>query len=376
MRILIIAGEASGDLHGSNLVKSLLKIRPGIELCGVGGERMKEAGVELLFDAKDMGVVGGTEIIGKIGFFWNIYKGLLAEIYSNKYNAVILIDYPTLNLRLAKAAKKKGIPVFYYISPQIWAWRRGRIKTITKFVDKMLVILPFEEVLYKEAGMDVEYVGHPFIDVVKPTMSKDEGYKKFGIEPDKKVVSILPGSRKNEIDSLMSVMVSAAGIIKTKIPHVQFILPVADTIDKDYVASKIERNSVDIKIVKGYTYDVMNISDFLILSSGSATLEAGLFSVPMVIVYKVSFITYILGRMLLRIRDLGLVNIVAGKRIVPELFQHEATPESIASSAVTALEDARYYRFVKEDLQVIRDSLGKGGASERAALSVLNYLEA
>ena len=317
MRILIVAGEASGDLHGSNLVKSLLKIRSGIEICGVGGKRMREAGVDILFDVKDMGVVGGTEIVGKIGFFWNIYRGLMAEINSDKYEAVILVDYPTLNLRLAKAAKKRGIPVFYYISPQIWAWWRGRIKKITRVVDKMLVILPFEEALYKEAGMDVEYVGHPFIDIVKPTMSKEEGYKRFGIEADRKVVGILPGSRKNEIDSLMSVMISAARIIKSKIPQVQFILPVADTMDKDYVANKIEGDSVDIKIVKGCTYDVMNISDFLIITSGSATLEAGLFSVPMVIVYKVSFLTYILGRMLLRIRDLGLVNIVAVYSIVP-----------------------------------------------------------
>ncbi|MBI5183334.1 MAG: lipid-A-disaccharide synthase [Nitrospinae bacterium] len=374
MRILIVAGEASGDLHGSHLVKSFLKIRPDIEICGVGGEGMKEAGVEILFDAKDMGVVGGTEIIGKIGLFWNVYKRLSSEIKSDNYGAIILIDYPTLNLRLAKIAKKRGIPVFYYISPQIWAWRRGRLKKIRRFVDKMLVILPFEEAIYKKAGMDVEYVGHPFIDIVKPTMSKEEGYKRFGIEPNKKVIGLLPGSRKNEIDSLLLTMVSAAKIIKSRIPHIQFILPVAYTIDKDYIVSKIKGDSLDIKIVEGYTYDVMNISDFLILASGSATLEAGLFGVPMVIVYKVNLLTYILGRILVMVRDKGLVNIVAGQRVVPELFQHKATPERIASSAITAIEDEGYYRFVKENLLVIRNSLGKGGASERAALSILRSL--
>lgn len=372
---MIIAGEVSGDLHGANLVRALKKLRPGIRFSAVGGKKMREAGVdEIFFDIKNMAVVGGVEVIGKIGFLFRVYRKIVREIKKKNLSALILIDYPTFNLFIARIARKNGVPVFYYISPQLWAWRPGRIKKISQRVDKMLVILPFEEKIYQASGIDVEFVGHPFLDLVKVSLSKKEIAEKFKLDPEKKCIGLLPGSRKNELDYLLPLMLQSVRIMKEKFPALQFLLLLSDSIERGYVEERIKKEALEIKIIQGDNYEMMAVSDLLIVASGSATLEAGLLNTPMIIIYKVNFLTYWLGKLLVKVKNIGLVNIVAGKVIVPELLQNQVRPDEIVRLALKMLRDGDYYNKIKEDLSALRASLGQEGAAFRAAESILRKL--
>lgn len=374
LNILIIAGEESGDLHGANLATSLKAIQPGSSFRGMGGNKMRQAGVHTFFDIDRMGTVGLVEIFGNIIHYIKVYCKLASEIVGKKYDAVILIDYPTLNLRLAKWCKRSNCPAFFYISPQVWAWRRGRIKTIRRVVNKMFVILPFEEPMYREAGVAVEFVGHPFVELVRPSLPRSEAILKFGLKPGLKTVGLLPGSRKNEVDSLLEIMVQAAARIKQEIKDCQFIIPVADSIDPEYIRGKLHPNPLDIKTVTGCSYDVMNCCDFLVVASGSATLEAGLIGCPMVIVYKVNPLTYWMVKLLVKVDHFGLVNLIAGERVVPELIQGEATAGNIVREALRALKDPDYSQAVRLKLSRIRESLGTPGVSKRIAESIVRDL--
>jgi len=368
--ILIVAGEESGDLHGSHLVEALKTLCPGVSFRGMGGVKMRRAGVQTFFDIDRMGAVGLVETPGNIAHYLKVYCKLTTEIVGNKYDAAILIDYPTLNLRLAKKCKRVNCPVFYFISPQIWAWRGGRIKDIRRDVSKMLVLFPFEETLYREAGVNVDFVGHPFIETVRPTLPPAEALRKFGLQPGLPTVGLLPGSRKNEIDSLLHVMLEAAGRIRNEIRDCRFLLPVADSVDPDDIRRQLQANPLDIRVVTGSNYDAMNCCDFLITASGSATLEAGLLGTPMVIVYKLNPLTYWLARRLVKIDHFGLVNIVAGERVVPELLQAAVTPGNIAREALRILKNPELSRNVRDKLAGIGRSLGAPGAARRAAASI------
>ncbi|MEK9627975.1 MAG: lipid-A-disaccharide synthase [Nitrospinota bacterium] len=371
---LIVAGEASGDLHGENLVRSLLEIYPNARFTGMGGGRMRNAGVNTLFGIERMGTVGLIEIISEFGHYYGVYRTLQKEIESRKYTAVILIDYPTLNLRLAKHSRRNNCPVYYFISPQVWAWRKGRIKEIRKSVHKMFVILPFEERMYQEAGVDAEFLGHPFIDLVKPTRSREESLEKFGLDPNKKIVGLLPGSRMNEINFLLEEMLSAAEKIKKEIEGCQFILPIAESIDPDLIRKRLGANKLNIKILAGETYNAMNVCDALIIASGSATLEAGIIGCPMVIIYKLSPITYWLALLLINTPHYGLVNIVAEERVVPELIQGEANAEKIATEILKLLKNPEHSRDVKNRLKLVRKNLGNPGVLKAVAASVADSL--
>lgn len=371
---LIVSGEASGDLHGAKLAQALLDICPTARFTGMGGGRMREAGVNTLFGIERMGAVGLVEILADFGHYLGVYRSLMKEIASGKYTAVILIDYPTLNLRLAKQGRRYGCPVYYFISPQVWAWRKGRIKDIRRSVKKMFVILPFEEKMYRRQGVDAEFLGHPFIDSVRPTRAREESMKKFSLDPNIKTVGLLPGSRMNEINSLLEEMLDAAEKIKKELGACQFLLPLAESIDFDIIKQKLGTNLLGIKILKGEAYNVMNTCDVLIIASGSATLEAGIIGCPMVIIYKLNPLTYWLALILINTPYYGLVNIVAGEDVVPELIQSEANAENIAAKSLKVLKDPKHCQEVRNRLRVIREKLGNPGVMKSVAASMADSL--
>lgn len=372
---MIIAGESSGDLYGSELAKLLKELDPDITLEGIAGPKMRRAGVEPLLFSEDVTAIGFIEVLGKVPFLWGVYKSLQKRLSSGKYSFLILIDFPGFNLVLAKAARRLGIPVIYYISPQVWAWRRGRVKKIRKRVDKMLVILPFEEEFYKDTGVNAKFVGHPLIDFVKPSRSREEMCRQFSLDGEKPVVGLLPGSRNSEVRYMFPHILKAAEIIKREIPEVQFVLPLAETIKEKILKEYLGENRPGIRIIKGLTYDTIHISDFLIAVSGTVTLEAGLLGKPMLIMYRGSFPSWILAETLRRVPFFGLVNLVAGKMIVPEIKQYQVNPKRIAAISLKALQDSEYRASVSSELVKVKKVLGEPGVSLRCAREILDFLK-
>jgi lipid-A-disaccharide synthase len=366
-RIMIVAGEASGDLHGGNLVQAMHQIDPSLRFYGIGGKKLKAAGVELIADSADMAVVGLTEVVSKLGMILKVMAQLKASLKADRPDLIILIDYPDFNLSLAKAAKKYGVRVFYYISPQVWAWRRGRIGKIKKIVDKMAVILPFEASLYNEAGVDATFVGHPLLDVVRAKYSREEALRRFGLRQGITTVGILPGSRQSEVVRLLPEMLMAAEIIEKKLSSVQFVLPLADTLETHFVSNIIRKYPIKVKVIPDEIYDVIGCADIAMVASGTATLETALMGTPMIIIYKVSAPSYYVGKMVINIDHIGLVNIMAGKTIVPELIQGAAIPEAIAAGVIDIITSRERMDDIKTELSKIRDMLGSPGASVRAA---------
>ena len=365
--IMIVAGEASGDMHGANLVREMFRIDPTLNFYGIGGKKMNEEGVQLLADVADMAVVGLTEVVSKLGNIFKIMNLMKRSLDERRPDLVILIDYPDFNLPLAKAARKRGIKVFYYISPQVWAWRKGRIGQIKKTVSKMAVILPFEVDTYAKKGFTVNYVGHPLLDLVKQHYSKQESKKKFGLTDNRITIGILPGSRLSEVEKLMPELLRAAEILKKEIPDIQFVLPLADTLEEKVVTEIISGFNIKVHVIAGHTYDVISCADLALVASGTATLETALLNVPMVIVYKVSLLSYVIGRMFVRVKNIGLVNIIAGRTIVPELIQKDATGQRIAEEALAILKNEEKKQKTIKELAAIRAKLGEPGAAIRAA---------
>lgn len=372
--IMIVAGEASGDLHGASLVQEMLKTDPALNFYGIGGSKLEKTGVKLFANTTTMAVMGLTEVVSKLGSILKIMGMMKKSLDEYRPDLVILIDYPDFNLRLAKAAKKKGIKVFYYISPQVWAWRKNRINQIKKFVDKMAVILPFEVDTYATKGFTVNYVGHPLLDLVKPHYSKQDSRKKIGIAENKTTIALLPGSRLSEVTKLLPEMLRAAEILVQKIPDVQFVLPLADTLEEKNISDISKSSPVKIKVIAGLTYDVISSADLAIVASGTATLETALLGVPMIIVYKVSPLSYLVGRLIINVKNIGLVNIIANKTIVPELIQKDANGEPVATAALAILtNEGRKLEIIRE-LAAIRAKLGSPGAARRAAQLALDML--
>lgn len=375
LNYLIIAGEASGDLHGSKLVSALKARSPEAGFKGMGGAKMREAGVDTLFGIERMGAVGIVEVLGDFGHYYKVYRTLMREIASRSYDALILIDYPTLNLRLAKQGRRFGCPVFFFISPQIWAWRKGRIKEIRESVSKMFVILPFEEKLYLDAGVDAEFLGHPFVDHVQPSRSREESQIKYSLDSKVKTIGLLPGSRMNEIDSLLNVMVEAAEKIRNELGDCQFLLPVANSIDPVILKQRLGTNPLGIKLIEGEPYDVMNSCDMLIIASGSATLEAGMLGCPMVIIYKLNRLTYWLAKLLVDAPLVGLVNIVAEEEVAKELIQDKVTVENISAEVLAVLQNPEKGKAIRERLLKIKNTLGRPGVMEAVAKRIADYMD-
>ena len=373
--IMIIAGEASGDLHGSSLASSLKAIDPDLRLIGMGGEKMIKAGVESYQNIEDLSVIGLGEVLSNLGKFTAVFRCLVGRLDSEKPDCVVLIDYPEFNLRFAKEAKKRNIPVIYYISPQIWAWRKGRVKIVKKFIEKMMVIFAFEKEFYEKEAVAAEFVGHPLLDVVRPRFSREEFLKLQGLADNKKILALLPGSRQIEVIRNLPVMLKAAGIIKNKFGEdVQFVIAKPKEIKGEIYAEILKDCVLKPKIIEDYPYDCVNAADLVLVASGTATLETAILEKPMLIIYKVSFLTWLVGKMLVKIPDIGLVNIVAGARIVPEFIQFDATAEKIADEAIGLISSPEKINEVKINLRAVKEKLGGPGASRRAARSILATL--
>jgi len=374
-KVLIIAGEASGDMHGANLAREMKKQDASIVFFGVGSRHMRDAGVRMLADAADISVVGATEVLTHLGAIYRVYRTLKVFLKRERPDLLVLIDFPDFNIMLGKAAKKLGIPVLYYISPQVWAWRKGRIKTIARLVKAMIVILPFEVPLYQKAGVDVRFAGHPLTDVVRSSYTQTEARSQFGLDPKKRTLALLPGSRTGEITHLLPDMLKAAAILSRRFGDLQFVLPVAPTLSQEFVRTILRESPVSVTMTDGRVYDVLRASDAALVTSGTATLETGLMAVPMVIVYRVSGLSYFIGRLIVDVEHIGLVNIVAGKRVVPELVQEESTPLNMADAVARFLDDAGYHAQTREALAGIRSRLGEEGAGARIASVVLELLQ-
>jgi len=374
-RILLVAGEVSGDLHGASLVEAVHRIDPKIHFFGVGGEGLKKEGMELLYHSHSLSVVGITEALFKLRSVWKAFRGLKESFDREKPDLVILIDFPEFNLRLARIACRKGIPVLYYVSPQVWAWRPKRVKAIARRVKKMVVFFPFEVPLYEKEGVDVEWVGHPLLDIVKPSLSRETAFQRFGLDPRRRTLGLLPGSRMQEVERLLPPLLASAQILQKEIPELQFVIPLAPGIPESALSREMKRFPVPAKVVQGLTYDVMNISELLIAASGTATLEGAILRKPMVIVYKVSSLSYWIGRAMIHVKHIGLVNLVAGEKIAPELIQEDANPERIAEESLRILKDPVLYRQMTESMGKVRQSLGEPGAVGRAARIVTSLLQ-
>ncbi|MDL1962239.1 MAG: lipid-A-disaccharide synthase [Deltaproteobacteria bacterium] len=372
MQVFVIAGEASGDLHGSNLIHALKSRLPQAKFVGIGGPKMEEAGLELLFPSSDLAVVGVVEVIGHIRPILKAFGHTTAWLRKERPDLLILIDYPEFNLQVASRAKKLGIPIFYYISPQVWAWRQGRVKKLRRLVDRMAVILPFEEAFFRSHGMEVSFVGHPLLDVVKAGVSKTEFCREAGLNPEKPIVGLVPGSRKDEISRLFPVMAGAAERIFQDRQDVQFVVPLAPSLDPGILESfnhQITKspNHPIIRVVKGQTYDAIGASDLILAASGTVTLEAAILGTPMVVTYKVSPVTCFLGRCLIKVPFASLVNLVAGRRVVTEIIQRDVTPERLSQEALSLLRDDAGRENMIKDLKEVKNALGGSGAAEKAA---------
>jgi lipid-A-disaccharide synthase len=366
--VMIVAGEASGDMHGASLVREMLRIDPSLNFYGIGGNRMQDAGVKLLINATETAVVGLTEVISKFGTLFRIIRQVKKSLDEMKPELVILIDYPDFNLNfVAPAAKKRNIKIFYYISPQVWAWRKSRINKIKRLVDKMAVILPFEVDTYAAKGFAVDYVGHPLLDLVKPAYSKQESQKIFNLDESKTTIGLLPGSRQSEMAKLLPEMLRAAEILAQKIQNVQFILPLADTLEKKTVDDIVYGFTIKVKVISGQTYDAVSCCDLAIVASGTATLETALLGVPMIIIYKISPLSYFIGKLIVNVKNIGLANIIAGKTVVPELIQEDASGNRIAAEAMDILTDAERKQEMIKELAAIRSKLGDPGAARKTA---------
>ena len=369
-RILISAGEASGDIHAAAVTAAIKKIDSSAEVFGMGGDALRNAGGEVLFDIKDHGVMGFVEVLKKLPDLFKLRDDFEKVMDERKPDCLITVDYPGFNMKLAKLAHDKGIPVVSYIAPSAWAWHKSRAKKVAKIVDKVACIFPFEYDVYKEAGAYVEFVGHPLVDIVKPSMTKEEAMAFAGKEEGKKLILLMPGSRLMEIEKMLPTLLEAAKIIKKQLPEVSFVMPRAGTIPISLLEEKIQVSGLDVKITEGNNYDLFSVADLALATSGTVTLEAALCGLGSVIVYKTNPVTYFIAKLLVNIPHIGLPNIVAAKSVVPELIQNDFTPTKVAQEALALLESERNAKM-KEDLDYVKERLGKPGAVGRVAELVL-----
>jgi lipid-A-disaccharide synthase len=373
-KVLIISGEPSGDLHGAGLIRELKRINPDIEYSGVGGNKLKQEGMNLLYSIEKLSFMGFYEVLKNLKVIRELKRKLLDFIDHDKPDLVILIDYPGFNLRFAKEIKKREIPILYYISPQVWAWGKKRIETIKKLVDRMVVFFPFEEKLYKDAGVEVDLIGHPLLDLVKPALSKDEFQRKLKLTGKETLVGLLPGSRWQEIEKVLPVMVRACLILKKRFPDLKIAIGVAPNINQERLQIFLKKTNLEAIILEDLTYDLMSYSDLLLATSGTATLESAISGTPLIVLYKTSLFTYLLAKTLVKIPNIGMVNIVAEKKIVPEFIQSEAKPERIAREMEKILTDKAEYERIRNDLSRVRDRLSEKGAYQRGARIVNQML--
>lgn len=369
-KILISAGEVSGDIHASAVTAAIKKIDPNTEVFGMGGDNLRNAGGEVLFDIKDHGVMGFVEVIKKLPDLFKLRDDFEKVMDERKPDCLITVDYPGFNMKLAKLAHDKGIPVVSYIAPSAWAWHKSRARNVAKIVDRVACIFPFEYDVYKEAGAKVEFVGHPLVDIVKPSMPIDEAKAFAGKREGCPLILLMPGSRLVEIEKMLPTLLEGAKLIKKQLPEVDFVMPRAGSIPVEMLEEKIKASGLDVKITEGNNYDLFSVADLALATSGTVTLEAALCGLGSVIVYRTNPLTYLIAKMVVNIPHIGLPNIVAAKSVLPELIQNEFTATNLAKEAIKLLEPERNAQM-KKDLEYVKERLGKPGAVERVAELVL-----
>lgn len=372
--ILIVAAEASADIHGANLLRHIMCMREGIRIIGAGGEKIRSLCPEVDIDSSRLAVVGFTEVLGKFKEIVSVYRKLVRLLDQERPSLVILIDYPSFNIKLAGEAKKRGIPVFYYIGPQVWAWRRGRVKKIAQRVDRMALILPFEPEYYEPEGVDARFVGHPIMDRLKPFVRDDAPPRRFDPD-DTPVICLMPGSRDKEVSVLLPRFLKAGELIAKRMAPVRFSLLLAPACSRTAVEEMILRHNIEVEICEEGHYDRLIRSRLAIIASGTATLEAAVLGVPMLVVYRTSWLSYLIAKLLVDVKYVGLVNIIAGREVVPELLQSDAKPELIADKACEILFDEVKMARMEESLAEVRGKIGQPGASRRAAEMAVELME-
>ncbi len=364
---MIVAGEASGDQHAANMFLELKKHQPDIRAIGMGGARMIEAGIDVRYDSSAIAVIGVVEVMRHYAEIRRALRKMQNLLLEERPDLLICVDYKEFNFKLAAYAKKNAIKVLFYVSPQVWAWRPGRVVKYGQVIDAMAVIFPFEVAYYQKHKIPVRYVGHPCVDKVRPEYSIEQDCVRFSLNRNAPVIGLLPGSRRQEIKRLLPVMLQAAARIQATLPKAQFILPQAESIGDALIQAYLQSCPVKVQCIKNQPYDVIQCCDAIITTSGTATLEIALLNIPMLIVYKLSSITYWLGRLLVKTPFIGLPNIIAGKPVVKELIQHQANAGQIASEILRILQDKDYARQIRQELTAVKRALGEGGGSKRMA---------
>jgi lipid-A-disaccharide synthase len=372
-RILLSSGEASGDLYAGELLRELRKIAPSLEAFGLGGPRMKSQGAELVVELEQVSVIGLVEVVGKLPALHRAMKRLTEVANERRPDAAVLVDFSGFHLRLAKRLRRMGVPVLYYVSPQVWAWRRGRVRTIRELVDEMLVILPFEEAFYRDEGVRARYVGHPLVDLVEPTRTRERFCADLGLDSLRPILLILPGSRRREIQLHLPILREVIERLSRERPELQILVSRAPTIAASAIEGELGSSMSRIRMLDEGTYDAMKHAAAAVVASGTATVEAALSETPMVVVYRVGRPTYALGRPFVKLPFFSMVNLIAGKRVVPELIQDEMTPEAVRVG-IEALLEPRTAEEMRRGLREVREKLGGKGASARAAEAVLAFL--
>lgn len=375
-RIMVVAGEASGDMHAANFVRATHEMKPDIQFYGMGSTHMQDAGTELLVDCSDIAVVGLIEVLAKYRTIMRALNQLKDSIRQEPPDLLVLVDYQEFNFKLATFAKEQGVKVLFYISPQVWAWRQHRVHKIGKIIDMMAVILPFEEKFYHDANVPVRFVGNPLVDEARADKDKDTCLKEYGLDENHPVTGLFPGSRKGEIKRVLPVQLAAAERLHKDKPNLQFILPIAHTLDRDEFEACMQKYShLKVILVQDKPYNVMQCCDAIITASGTATLEIALMGIPNCITYKIAPLSYWILKRMVKIDDIGLVNIVAEKRIVQEFIQHDAEPEIIADEINRILDDENYRENMITEMDKVREKLGKSGGSRNLAELALEMLE-
>jgi lipid-A-disaccharide synthase len=364
--IMLVVGEASGDSHGAHLVEALRRRDPTLRIYGVGGEQLRQTSFEVLFSVAKLTGMGLVELAGNLRNLWDAYRLLRRTLRQRRPDLLVLIDFPEFNLRLAKLAKSLQIPVLYYVSPQIWAWRRGRVRQIARRVDQMAVVFPFEVPFYETHGVKVAFVGHPLLESVHVTEGRDAVLTRLGLDPGKPTVALLPGSRRREVSYHLPVMIEASSRLSRE-RDVQFLIVRASTVNAGEIRSLVNQERLNIPIVQEGRYDAVSASDLVWTASGTATLETALLQKPMIVVYRLSWLTYCLARLLVEVDHIGMVNLIAGERLVPELIQADFTAERLVEESRTLLDNPSIRSRVVDKLSRLQDKLGFFGAADRVA---------
>jgi lipid-A-disaccharide synthase len=375
LSIMFSAGESSGDQHAANMFLELKKHQPDIKGFGMGGAKMALAGIDIRYDSGSIGVIGVVEVLKHYGEIRRALKLIQQLVSTERPDLLVCVDYKEFNLKLARFAKQCGVKVLFYVSPQVWAWRPGRVKTYGKAIDMMAVIFPFETTYYDAENVPVRYVGHPSVDKVHPQRNRLEDMAIFNLDESNPVIGLLPGSRANEINRLLPIMLAAAEILQARIPGIQFMLPQADSISDELFESYMCQSLVKITVIKNQPYDVIQCCDVVMTTSGTATIEIALLTVPMVITYKLAALTYWLGRWLVNTPFIGLPNIILGKGFIKELIQHEATSENLAEEIERILTDKFYADQMRDNLNQVKQQLGQGGGSKNMAELALEIMK-